>query len=148
MKMFSIYKEIRKLGAVFAEYPTEPGRQFIEAYRENGELFLWVGRLHLIASSAKRITRKGFNTAAAALGFLWFEGLSLTSLIPSVPKASAAALVALAAVQTAAVEAVSDESLADTTLPVEESALWLSSPASDFPVAFVPEETASLSTSR
>jgi hypothetical protein len=138
--MFTWYKEIRKLGAVFAEFPTEPGRRFMDAYREDGELFLWVGRFHMICSSARRIARQGISMAAAVLGLMWTETGAISLALPSIPKASAAALVAM----TAAGAAVSDESLT-TPVPVVESATWLLSPASDFPVVFVPEETASLS---
>jgi hypothetical protein len=144
--MFSIYKEIRNLGALFAEYPTNRGRRFIDAYREDGELFVWVGRLHLIATSARRIARQATSTAAAAFTFVWCEASALTSLsslMPAMPKASAAALMAVTAA-TATIEAASDEAL--TAPPaIEETAAWLSSPASDFPEAFVSEATATSS---
>jgi hypothetical protein len=143
--MFTWYKEIRKLGAVFAEYPAEPGRRFVDAYREDGEVFVWIGRLHMICSSARRIARQGIATAAAVLGLMFPEvsGGAISLALPSIPKASAAAFMAL----TAAGTAVSDESLT-TPVSVVESTTWLLSPASDFPVVFVPVEPATASTSQ
>jgi hypothetical protein len=138
--MFTWYKEFRKLGAVFAEYPTEPGRRFVEAYRENGELFLWVGRLHLIATHAKRLAQNGVNSAIV-FSVTWFEGM--VTLLPTVKRAAAAA--AMVATAATTMEPAISVEAAPVTIQIEETTAWLSSPASDFPEAFVPEATASSS---
>lgn len=71
------YREFHRIGAVYAEWQPEKGAhaRFFQIEKENGETFLWIGRLHCIFTPWKRLTA----ALAAILGLF-------TPICPAMPR--------------------------------------------------------------
>lgn len=56
------YKEVRRLGAIYAELQPKGDKPFFEVDREDGEIFVWIGRLYLILTPWKRLRFTGMQS--------------------------------------------------------------------------------------
>jgi hypothetical protein len=112
------YKEIHKLGAIYAELQPPSSKRFFQVDRDGGEMFVWIGRFHFILTPWRRLTAG----VAAVWGLMTAGPYSLFSFGYGCKSAAAAVLTVVAAAATevssagADNTALSDQQLVHVTL--------------------------------